>query len=104
MLTRSRLLPIALAASALLLPALPASATEASEADPRLKAEAWTVPVFNLQASVDMTRANALVARLREAEQHVTVTDLGHSTDANGENADQRDQQIGHRRRHQRHK
>ena len=24
--------------------------------------EAWTIPVFNLQASVDMTRANALVA------------------------------------------
>ena len=38
--------------------------------------EAWTVPVFNLQASVDMTRANALVARLREAEQKVTVTDV----------------------------
>jgi pyruvate dehydrogenase E2 component (dihydrolipoamide acetyltransferase) len=38
--------------------------------------EAWTVPVFNLQASVDMTRANALVSRLREAEQNVTVTDV----------------------------
>ncbi len=38
--------------------------------------EAWTIPVFNLQASVDMTRANALVARLREAEQKVTVTDI----------------------------
>jgi pyruvate dehydrogenase E2 component (dihydrolipoamide acetyltransferase) len=38
--------------------------------------EAWTVPVFNLQASVDMTRANALVARLREAERQVTVTDV----------------------------
>ena len=42
--TRSRLLPIALAASALLLPALPASATEASGAEPRQKVEAWTVP------------------------------------------------------------
>ena len=38
--------------------------------------EAWTIPVFNLQASVDMTRANALVARLREGERKVTVTDL----------------------------
>jgi pyruvate dehydrogenase E2 component (dihydrolipoyllysine-residue acetyltransferase) len=38
--------------------------------------EAWTIPVFNLQASADMTRANALVARLREAERKVTVTDL----------------------------
>jgi pyruvate dehydrogenase E2 component (dihydrolipoamide acetyltransferase) len=38
--------------------------------------EAWTIPVFSLQASVDMTRANALVARLREAERKVTVTDL----------------------------
>src|SRR5215204_2113223 len=38
--------------------------------------EAWTVPVSNLQASVDMTRANVLVARLREAEQNVTVTDV----------------------------
>ena len=38
--------------------------------------EAWTIPVFQLQASADMTRVNALVARLREAEQHVTVTDV----------------------------
>ena len=38
--------------------------------------EAWTVPVFNLQTSVDMTRANALVARLREADRPVTVTDV----------------------------
>ena len=44
MMTRSRLLPIALAASALLLPALPASATEASGAEPRQEVEAWTVP------------------------------------------------------------
>jgi pyruvate dehydrogenase E2 component (dihydrolipoyllysine-residue acetyltransferase) len=38
--------------------------------------EAWTIPVFQLQASADMTRVNALVARLRGAEQHVTVTDI----------------------------
>ena len=38
--------------------------------------EAWTIPVFQLQASADMTRVNALVARLREAEQRVTVTDV----------------------------
>ena len=38
--------------------------------------EAWTIPVFQLQASADTTRVNALVARLREAEQHVTVTDV----------------------------
>jgi pyruvate dehydrogenase E2 component (dihydrolipoamide acetyltransferase) len=38
--------------------------------------EAWTIPVFQLQASVDMTRVNALVARLREDEQRVTVTDV----------------------------
>jgi pyruvate dehydrogenase E2 component (dihydrolipoamide acetyltransferase) len=38
--------------------------------------EAWTIPVFQLQASADMSRVNALVARLREAEQHVTVTDV----------------------------
>ena len=44
MMTRSRLLPIALAASALLLPALPASATEPSAAEPRQKVEAWSVP------------------------------------------------------------
>nr|WP_300050383.1 SpoIID/LytB domain-containing protein [uncultured Nocardioides sp.] len=44
MMTRSRLLPIVLAASALLLPALPASATEAPGAEPRQKVEAWAVP------------------------------------------------------------
>jgi pyruvate dehydrogenase E2 component (dihydrolipoyllysine-residue acetyltransferase) len=38
--------------------------------------EAWTIPVFQLQASADMTRVNALVTRLREADQHVTVTDV----------------------------
>ena len=40
--------------------------------------QAWEVPVFQLQASADMTRVNALVARLRERdpEVRVTVTDL----------------------------
>jgi pyruvate dehydrogenase E2 component (dihydrolipoamide acetyltransferase) len=40
--------------------------------------EAWTIPVFQLQASADMTRVNALVARLRERDPDVriTVTDV----------------------------
>jgi pyruvate dehydrogenase E2 component (dihydrolipoamide acetyltransferase) len=40
--------------------------------------EAWQIPVFQLQVSVDMTRANALVARLREQEDgpKTTVTDV----------------------------
>jgi pyruvate dehydrogenase E2 component (dihydrolipoamide acetyltransferase) len=40
--------------------------------------EAWQIPVFQLQASADMTRVNALVARLRERDPDVrlTVTDL----------------------------
>ncbi len=38
--------------------------------------EAWQVPVFQLQASADMTAANALVAKLREREVRVTVTDV----------------------------
>lgn len=40
--------------------------------------EAWQIPVFQLQASADMTRVNALVARLREREPdvRVTVTDV----------------------------
>jgi pyruvate dehydrogenase E2 component (dihydrolipoyllysine-residue acetyltransferase) len=40
--------------------------------------EAWQIPVFQLQASADMSRANALVARLRERDPdvRVTVTDL----------------------------
>jgi pyruvate dehydrogenase E2 component (dihydrolipoamide acetyltransferase) len=39
---------------------------------------AWQIPVFQLQASADMTRANALVARLRERDPdvRVTVTDV----------------------------
>jgi pyruvate dehydrogenase E2 component (dihydrolipoamide acetyltransferase) len=40
--------------------------------------EAWQIPVFQLQNSADMTRVNALVARLRERdpEIRVTVTDV----------------------------
>jgi pyruvate dehydrogenase E2 component (dihydrolipoamide acetyltransferase) len=40
--------------------------------------EAWQIPVFQLQASADMTRVNGLLARLREAEQgpKATVTDV----------------------------
>jgi len=38
--------------------------------------EAWQIPVFQLQTSVDMTRANALVERLREAGTKATVTDI----------------------------
>ncbi len=40
--------------------------------------EAWTVPVFQLQVSVDMTRANAVVAAARELhpDVKVSVTDL----------------------------
>jgi pyruvate dehydrogenase E2 component (dihydrolipoamide acetyltransferase) len=40
--------------------------------------EAWTVPVFQLQVSADMERANALVAGARELhpEVKVSVTDL----------------------------
>ncbi len=44
----------------------------------RRLSEAWTVPVFTLTVSADMTRANELVARRREIEPdvRVTVTDL----------------------------
>jgi pyruvate dehydrogenase E2 component (dihydrolipoamide acetyltransferase) len=40
--------------------------------------EAWQIPVFQLQASADMTRVNALVGRLRERDPDVriTVTDV----------------------------
>jgi pyruvate dehydrogenase E2 component (dihydrolipoamide acetyltransferase) len=40
--------------------------------------EAWQIPVFQLQASADMTRVNALVARLRarDPDVRVTVTDV----------------------------
>jgi pyruvate dehydrogenase E2 component (dihydrolipoyllysine-residue acetyltransferase) len=36
--------------------------------------EAWQIPVFQLQTSADMTRANALVAKLRERDPDVRVT------------------------------
>jgi pyruvate dehydrogenase E2 component (dihydrolipoamide acetyltransferase) len=40
--------------------------------------EAWQIPVFQLQTSADMTRTNALVAKLRERDPdvRVTVTDV----------------------------
>jgi pyruvate dehydrogenase E2 component (dihydrolipoamide acetyltransferase) len=38
--------------------------------------EAWQIPVFQLRASADMTRANALVERLREDGTKATVTDV----------------------------
>jgi pyruvate dehydrogenase E2 component (dihydrolipoamide acetyltransferase) len=38
--------------------------------------EAWQIPVFQLQASADMARVNALVARLRGGRTKVTVTDV----------------------------
>jgi pyruvate dehydrogenase E2 component (dihydrolipoyllysine-residue acetyltransferase) len=40
--------------------------------------EAWQIPVFQLQTSAEMTRVNALVARLRERDPDVriTVTDV----------------------------
>jgi pyruvate dehydrogenase E2 component (dihydrolipoamide acetyltransferase) len=38
--------------------------------------EAWQIPVFQLQASADMTRVNALVAGLREDGTKATVTDV----------------------------
>ncbi|HEY7207227.1 MAG TPA: dihydrolipoamide acetyltransferase family protein [Gaiellaceae bacterium] len=36
--------------------------------------EAWTVPVFQLTVSVDMTRADALLTKLREAHPDVRIT------------------------------
>jgi len=40
--------------------------------------EAWQIPVFQLQASADMTRVNALLIRVRESEEgpKATVTDV----------------------------
>jgi pyruvate dehydrogenase E2 component (dihydrolipoamide acetyltransferase) len=38
--------------------------------------EAWQIPVFQLQSSADMTRVNALVARLRDSGTKATVTDV----------------------------
>jgi len=42
----------------------------------RRLSEAWQIPVFQLQTSADMTRANALVTRLREDGTKATVTDV----------------------------
>jgi pyruvate dehydrogenase E2 component (dihydrolipoamide acetyltransferase) len=44
----------------------------------RRLADAWQVPVFQLTVSAEMTRANALLAAVRERDPdlHVTVTDL----------------------------
>src|SRR5262249_13703302 len=39
--------------------------------------EAWQIPVFQLQTSADMTRVNALVARLRERDPDVRGTVTG---------------------------
>ena len=38
--------------------------------------EAWQIPVFQLQASADMTRVNGLLARLRGGGTKATVTDV----------------------------
>jgi pyruvate dehydrogenase E2 component (dihydrolipoamide acetyltransferase) len=70
-------------------PAVPAAAVPAGEVEriplsnvrktiARRLTEAWQIPVFQLQASADMTRVNALVARLRERDPdvRVTVTDV----------------------------
>ena len=52
--------------------------TEIRKTIARRLTEAWQVPVFQLTVSVDMTHANALVARSRELnpDVRVTVTDL----------------------------
>ncbi len=38
--------------------------------------EAWQIPVFQLQASADMTRVNGLVTQLRKGGTKATVTDV----------------------------
>jgi pyruvate dehydrogenase E2 component (dihydrolipoamide acetyltransferase) len=52
--------------------------TSTRKAIARRITEAWQIPVFQLQVSVDMTRANELVARLREHEEgpKATLTDV----------------------------
>ena len=70
-------------------PAVPAAAAPAGEIESRPLSnvrrtiarrltQAWTVPAFQLTVSVDMTRANELVARQRELnpDVRITVTDL----------------------------
>ncbi len=68
-------------------PATPAAATGEVESRPltnvrrtiaRRLTEAWTIPVFQLTIDVEMTRANELVAKQREAnpDVHVTIGDV----------------------------
>jgi pyruvate dehydrogenase E2 component (dihydrolipoamide acetyltransferase) len=76
--------PAAAPASNKLLQAIPAGEVERvpltsiRKTIARRLTEAWQIPVFQLQASADMTRVNALVARLRERDPdvRVTVTDV----------------------------
>jgi len=76
--------PAAAPASNSLLQAIPAGEAERipltsiRKTIARRLTEAWQIPVFQLQASADMTRVNALVARLREGDPDVrlTVTDV----------------------------
>jgi pyruvate dehydrogenase E2 component (dihydrolipoamide acetyltransferase) len=76
--------PVAAPASNSLLQAVPAGEVErvplsnVRKTIARRLTEAWQIPVFQLQASADMTRVNALVARLRERDPDVriTVTDV----------------------------
>jgi pyruvate dehydrogenase E2 component (dihydrolipoyllysine-residue acetyltransferase) len=76
--------PAAAPASNKLLQAIPAGEVERvpltsiRKTIARRLTEAWQIPVFQLQASADMTRVNALVARLRERDPDVriTVTDV----------------------------
>ncbi len=72
-------------------PAVPAPATAAAPAEVEVRpltsvrrtiarrlTEAWTIPVFQLVVSADMTKANELVARRRalDTDVKVTVTDV----------------------------
>ena len=76
--------PAAAPASNRLLQAIPAGEVErvpltsVRKTIARRLTDAWQIPVFQLQASADMTRVNAIVARLRERDPDVriTVTDV----------------------------
>jgi pyruvate dehydrogenase E2 component (dihydrolipoamide acetyltransferase) len=76
--------PVAAPASNRLLQAAPSGEVErvplsnVRKTIARRLTEAWQIPVFQLQTSADMTRVNALVARLRERDPdvRVTVTDV----------------------------
>jgi pyruvate dehydrogenase E2 component (dihydrolipoamide acetyltransferase) len=76
--------PAAVQASNSLLQALPVGEAErvpltnVRKTIARRLTEAWQIPVFQLQTSADMTRVDALVARLRERDPdvRVTVTDV----------------------------